>query len=118
MTRINLLLLLGVVFSALHLVNIQYESRRLFAELDQAQAEGRRLAIEQERLNVEKRVHATSARVERIAREKLQMRQTLPAITTYVAYAETPAPVAVAGAGVGAAALQNTAALAVSGGQP
>lgn len=88
MTRINLMLLLAVVASAIYLVNIQYESRRLFAELDKAQGEERRLSSEYERLKVEKRAQATSARVERLAREKLQMRQVLPAITTYVTYTD------------------------------
>ncbi len=91
MTRINLVLLLAVVLSAIYLVNIQYESRRLFTELDKAQAEERRLSSELERLKVEKRAQATSARVEKLAREKLQMRLVLPAITTYVGYTE-PAP--------------------------
>jgi cell division protein FtsL len=90
MTRINLVLLLAVVLSAIYLVNIQYESRRLFTELDKAQSEERRLASELDRLQVEKRAQATSARVEKLAREKLQMRLVLPAITTYVSYSEPP----------------------------
>jgi cell division protein FtsL len=88
MTRINLVLLLAVLFSAIYLVNVQYESRRLFTELDKAQSEERRLSSELDRLQVEKRAQATSARVERLAREKLQMRLVLPAITTYVRYSE------------------------------
>ncbi len=91
MTRVNLMLLLAVVVSAIYLVNVQYESRRLFTELDKAQAEERRLSSEFERLEVEQRAQATSARVEKLAREKLQMRLVLPAITTYVSYNE-PAP--------------------------
>jgi cell division protein FtsL len=98
MTRINLVLLLAVVLSAIYLVNVQYESRRLFTELDKAQAEERRLSSELERLKVEKRAQATSARVEKLAREKLQMRLVLPAITTYVGYSEaTPSGKAVSG---------------------
>jgi cell division protein FtsL len=85
-TRVNLVLLLAVIFSAIYLVNVQYESRRLFTELDKAQAEERRLSSELDRLQVEKRGQATSARVEKLAREKLQMRLVLPAITTYVSY--------------------------------
>jgi cell division protein FtsL len=86
MTRINLVLLLAVVLSAIYLVSVQYDSRRLFTELDKAQAEERRLSSDLERLKVEKRAQATSARVEKLAREKLQMRLVLPAITTYVGY--------------------------------
>jgi cell division protein FtsL len=93
MMRINLVLALAVVASAVYLVSVQYESRRVFTELDKARAESRRLETEHERLQVEKRAQATPARVEKIAREKLQMRQALPAINTYVSYAE-PAPVA------------------------
>ena len=91
MTRINLVLLLAVVASAIYLVNIQYESRRLFTELHKAQNEERRLESEFERLQVEKRAQATSARVDKLAREKLQMRLVQPAITTYVNYGHTDA---------------------------
>ena len=86
MIRINIVLLLAVVASAIYLVSVQYESRRLFTELDKARAEAHRLETEYERLQVEKRAQATPARVERLAREKLQMHQAMPAITTYVNY--------------------------------
>jgi cell division protein FtsL len=99
MTRINLVLLLAVVLSAIYLVNVQYESRRLFTELDKAQSEERHLSSELDRLQVEKRAQATSARVEKLAREKLQMRLVLPAITSYVNYAEPAKAAASAAAG-------------------
>ncbi len=95
--RINLVLALAVVASAVYLVSVQYESRRVFTELDKSRAEAKRLETEYERLQVEKRAQATPARVEKIAREKLQMRQALPAITTYVTYAES-VPAAAGGA--------------------
>ena len=86
MTRLNLVLLLGLVLSALYLVNVQYESRQLYSALDRARSEARKLAIENERLQVEKRAQATSARVEALAKTNLAMRAANPAITTYVAY--------------------------------
>ena len=43
MTRLNVVLLLAVLASAIYLVHTQYESRRLFTELDRAVAEGRAL---------------------------------------------------------------------------
>lgn len=86
MTRVNFLLLIAVVGSALYLVNVQYESRRLFTQLERVNTQAHRLETEYERLQVDKRAQATSARVERIAREKLQMRQASPAITAYVNY--------------------------------
>jgi cell division protein FtsL len=84
MTRLNLVLLLAVVFSALYLVHVQYESRRLFTDIDQAKAQARKLELEGDRLQVEKRAQATPLRVERLARDQLQMRVATPAITHYV----------------------------------
>ena len=86
MIRVNLMLLLAVLASAIVLVNVQYESRLVFTDLDRARTEARRLETEYERLQLEKRAQATPARVEQLAREKLQMRQVSPAITTYVTY--------------------------------
>ena len=84
MTRLNLLLLLAVLASALYLVNVQYESRRLFSAMDKALNEARLLETENERMQVEKRAQATPLRVEKLARERLQMRSATPAITHYV----------------------------------
>ena len=84
MTRLNLVLLLAVLASAIYLVHTQYESRRLFTELDRATVEARRLETEHQRLQVEKRAQATPLRVEKIARAQLNMRTATPAITQYV----------------------------------
>ncbi len=90
MTRLNLFLLLALLASSLYLVNVQYESRRLFSDLDKAQSQARRLEVDKERLRVERRAQATPARVERLAKDKLQMRSTTPAITDYVTYTAAP----------------------------
>ncbi len=84
MTRLNLVLLVAVVASALYLVRVQYESRRLYAEIEKAQAESRRIDVDKERLQVERRAQSTPGRVEKLAREQLQMRAATPAITQYV----------------------------------
>jgi cell division protein FtsL len=84
MTRLNLVLLAAVLMSALFLVRTQYESRRLYAELDKAESDARRLAVDHEKLEFEKRAQATSLRVEKLAKEQLQMRTATPAITQYV----------------------------------
>ena len=65
-------------------MHTQYQSRRLFTELDRAVAESRRLETEHQRLQVDKRAQATPLRVERLARDRLQMRTATPAITEYV----------------------------------
>lgn len=54
MTRLSIVLLAAVMFSALYLRRVQYDSRRLFTELDRATAEARRLDVEHSRLEVEK----------------------------------------------------------------
>ncbi len=91
MMRLNLVLLLAVLASAMYLVSVQYDSRRLFTELDKARTEAHRLELENERLQVEKRAQTTPARIERLAREKLLMHQAKPGITTYVTYSENVA---------------------------
>ncbi|MES2938861.1 MAG: cell division protein FtsL [Pseudomonadota bacterium] len=85
MTRFNLLLLIAVLMSALWLVRVQYDSRRLYTEIERAQAEAHRLEVENEQLEVQKRAQATPLRVERLAKEQLQMRTATPGITQYVA---------------------------------
>ena len=84
MMRLSVVLLAAVIFSALYLVRVQYDSRRLFTDLDRANAEARRLETERGRLEVEKRAEATSLRVEKLAKDKLAMRTVTPAITEYV----------------------------------
>jgi len=100
-TRLNLVLLIAVLASALYLVRTQYESRRLFAEIDKALSDARKLEIEHERLKVEKREQATPLRVEKLAKEQLQMRNASPAITQYVTL-KGGAAASAAGAGASA----------------
>ena len=91
MTRLNLVLLVAVLASALYLVHTQYESRRLFTELDRANSEARKLVLENERLQVEKRAQATPLRIEKLAKEQLHMRTASPAITQYVSLKDSAA---------------------------
>lgn len=84
MTRLSIVLLAATMVSALYLVHVQYDSRRLFTELDRAVAESNKLETERARLEVEKRAAATSLRVESLAKDKLAMRTITPAITEYV----------------------------------
>jgi cell division protein FtsL len=84
--RLNLVLLVAVLVSAMYLINTQYQSRRLFTDIHRAEAEARKLEIENDRLQVERRAQATPLRVDKMAREQLQMRVATPAITQYVTY--------------------------------
>jgi cell division protein FtsL len=82
--RLNLVLLAAVIASAMYLVQMQYQSRRLFVEVEKAQSLSRKLETERERLEVDKRSQATPLRVEKLAKEQLQMRTATPAVTQYV----------------------------------
>jgi cell division protein FtsL len=84
MIRLNAVLLIAVMASALYLVRTQYESRRLFVEIEKAQNLAKRLELEYAKLEVEKRAQSTPLRVEKLAKEQLQMRTATPAVTQYV----------------------------------
>jgi cell division protein FtsL len=93
-TRLNVLLLVGLIFSAVYLVRVSHESRRLFADLDKARNEERVLGSEFERLKSDQQSQATPLRVEKTARDKLGMRGATPAVTQYVNRADAGASAA------------------------
>lgn len=102
MTRLNIVLFVALVLSGLYLVRVSYEARRLFVEVERAQAEERKLETQFEQLQIEKRAQATPLRIEKVAREKLRMRTATPAVTHYVTYAgAASAPEAAASAAQG-----------------
>ena len=84
MVRLNVLLAVVLIVSGLYLVKISYESRRLFADIESAHSVERQLESDRRRLEAERQAQATHLRVERVAREKLQMRAATPAVTQYV----------------------------------
>lgn len=84
MSRLSILLLMAVLGSALFLVHSQYETRRVFMALEAARKEAKRLEVDHDRLQIERRSQATPLRVEQLARQQLQMRPASPAITQYV----------------------------------
>ena len=84
MMKLNALLLVALLASAMLLVRTSYEGRRLFAALDRAKNEQQQLDADFKRLDAERQAQATHLRVEKVAREKLQMRSATPAVTQYV----------------------------------
>lgn len=100
MTRVHLLLIAILMGSCLLLVRTSYDTRRLFAAIEHAKGEERVLDVEFKRLDAERQAQATHLRVEKVAREKLQMRTANPAITVYaIDPAAAPTPVATAASG-------------------
>jgi cell division protein FtsL len=84
MSRVDVLLVAGLIGSCLLLVNTAYETRRLFSAIERAKVEERQLDSEHKRLEAERQVQSTHLRVERVARERLQMRTVTPAVTHWV----------------------------------
>jgi cell division protein FtsL len=79
MARFNLLLLLAVVACALATVNANHRARKLFSALEKEQQHMRALDVEWGQLQLEQSTWAAHARIERIAKERLQMKMPLPA---------------------------------------
>lgn len=85
MNRLGAVLLLAALLaSSLYLVKVSYEARRLFAELDAARADERKLDAEFKRLDAERQAQATNLRVDKVARDRLGMRDATPAVTQFV----------------------------------
>lgn len=78
MGRATLILLLLVVGCALATVTSSHRARKLFIELEREQGRMRALEVEWGQLQLEQSTQAGHARVEKIAREKLAMRQPAP----------------------------------------
>lgn len=78
MVRLNLLLLAIVVACALSVVSSNHRARKLFTELEAAQKRMRELEIEWGQLQLEQSTVAAHVRVEKLARERLGMKQPAP----------------------------------------
>jgi cell division protein FtsL len=82
--RLNLVLTIALVLCALSLVNAQYQARRLFIELERAQAQSRQLDIEWAQLQLDQSTLGKHARIEANARRDLNMVALTPARTQYL----------------------------------
>jgi cell division protein FtsL len=73
MTRLNLILFLLLILTALGTVTSQHKSRKLYFELQQQQDAAKQYAIEWGQLQLEQSTWAKHARIEQIAEKQLQM---------------------------------------------
>lgn len=78
MVRLNLILMLLAVASALSTVASNHHARKLFVEMEREQARMRELEVEWGQLQLEQSTWAAHARVEKIARDRLGMRPPVP----------------------------------------
>lgn len=74
MLRLNLILLLLVVASAIGTVSSNHRARKMFVDLEREQARMRELEVEWGQLQLEQSTWANHARVEQIARNRLHMK--------------------------------------------
>jgi cell division protein FtsL len=82
--RLNLILTAILVLCALSLVNAQYQARRLFVELERAQADARQRDIEYAQLQLDQSTLGKHARIEINAQRDLNMIVLTPARTQYL----------------------------------
>lgn len=82
--RLNMMLTALLIVCALSLVNAQYQARRLFIELERAQAAARQLDIEWAQLQLDQSTLGKHARIEANARRDLNMVALTPARAQYL----------------------------------
>ncbi|WP_175624925.1 MULTISPECIES: cell division protein FtsL [Oxalobacteraceae] len=82
--RICFVFTLILVACALSVVNAHYQFRRLFIELERAQAQARQLDIEWAQLQLDQSTLGKHARIEGNARRDLRMVPVTPASTQYL----------------------------------
>lgn len=82
--RLSMVLTTLLACSALSLVNAQYQARRLFIEIERAQAVTRQLEIEWSQLQLDQSTLGKHARIEENARRDLHMVPVTPARTQYI----------------------------------
>ena len=74
MTRLNVLLLIVAIACAAGVITSQHRARKVFSELEGAQAGARKLDEEFTQLQLEQSTWATNKRVESVASRQLGMR--------------------------------------------
>ena len=74
MTRLNALLLVVAIACAAGVITSQHRARKVFSELESAQAGARKLDEEFTQLQLEQSTWATNKRVESVASRQLGMR--------------------------------------------
>lgn len=71
MSRINVMLALGIMICALLLINAQHQARKNFVELERLKKEARSMDEQWGQLRLEQSTWASAARVEAVARKRL-----------------------------------------------
>ncbi len=75
MLRLDFFLLIFVIVSAVLVISSQHEARKLVTELEREQIRAQQLEVEWGQLQLEQSTWAAHARLEKIAKERLNMRK-------------------------------------------
>ena len=73
MTRLNLILFMVLILTALGVITSQHKSRKLYVELQQQQDTAKQYDIEWGQLQLEQSTWAMHSRIEQIANQQLHM---------------------------------------------
>ena len=92
MGRVNALLLVLIVASALSVITSQHHARKLFNDLESEQGSAKKLDEEFTQLQLEQGTWATNKRVEAVAAKELRMRLPDPSNTVVVTLDARSAP--------------------------
>ena len=87
MSRLNIFLLIIVLGCALSVVNATNQQRRLFVQLERAQAEERQLQQDYAQLQYEQSALSKTSRIEQVATDSLKMRTIASGGTQYLSLA-------------------------------
>ncbi len=82
--HLQIILVVALLLSALMLVNVRYQSRRLFVELEFELTQARQLEVEWSQLQLDQSSLGKHARIEASARRDLSMVQVTPANTRFM----------------------------------
>lgn len=82
--RLNILLGILLVISALSLIHAQYQARRLFIEIERAQTLSQQYEIEWAQLKLDQSTFGKHARIEAVANKELGMIHVTPEHTQYL----------------------------------
>ena len=97
MRRVNAILLVLVIVSALSVITSQHHARKLFSQLEGEQAQATKLGEEFTQLQLEQSTWATNKRVESVASKSLGMRLPDPTDTVIVTLDSRAAPASATG---------------------
>lgn len=87
MSRLNIFLLIVVLGCALSVVNATNQQRRLFVQLERAQAGERQLQQDYAQLQYEQSALSKTSRIEQLATDSLKMRSIVSGGTQYLTLA-------------------------------